>query len=458
MTDRIEVDYAQLEKIIQQLRGRNDHLDQHYNHLLSKLRDLDGRWEGKAADKFFDEMADKTLPAYRHLMHVLAQTQSALAQVATTMRAAEEQAGNLFKGAGATGEFGAVGGGFGASAGVGVGASGNNNSDNSRVGSYGWFGLNPNRGFSFLSGDMPYSQDIQMGKYPSFLRNSMFASQTEILRQYLAGDMDFKTAHEFLRFGRSLSFSEDGRLQITDKSQALIDLGNKDSVLSNYVDASAKLEFLKIRDESTTFERIFGNENANLRFSALSVERELTGRLKFEPNKIDLGIEGTAGAYLTRLQGSAEMNGFKAMGDAYIGATASGQAGVIYDPHSHNIKATLKGEAFIGAEAKGSLGFVNDLFSIELQGNVAAGAGVRGQFDVSFHNGRLKLDVGLLGALGVGGGAGVKVDVNLNKVADIATESVGDAFKGVSDLFYKFGNKDFGNAAENFGNLFKNLF
>ncbi|PJF28172.1 MAG: hypothetical protein CUN52_13510, partial [Phototrophicales bacterium] len=35
--------------------------------------------------------------AYRRLMHVLAQTQSGLAQVATTMRAAEEQAGNLFK-------------------------------------------------------------------------------------------------------------------------------------------------------------------------------------------------------------------------------------------------------------------------------------------------------------------------------------------------------------------------
>jgi len=118
MTDRIEIDYARLQQIIQRLQSRYEELEQHKNHLIDKLRELEPNWTGKAAYKFFTEMADQAMPAFLRLMDALSKAQSALAQIANLMRTAEEQASSLFKSTGMTGEFRAVG------ASAGLGASG----------------------------------------------------------------------------------------------------------------------------------------------------------------------------------------------------------------------------------------------------------------------------------------------------------------------------------------------
>ncbi|MDX2076379.1 MAG: WXG100 family type VII secretion target [bacterium] len=451
MTDRIEVDYAQLQKIQQILQGRLDELEQHYNMLVSKTGELGQVWKGKGADKFSDEMETQTLPAFQRLGEAIIKIHNALSQIANLMRAAEEQAGNLFKSSGLTGEFPIVSGGFGNGQGVSGGGTGGgggrsgdytSGSDGSRAGFKTWIGINKDVGFSFLSGDDPFSRNINMGNFPSYLKNSRFSTQTELLRQYLGGNLSFGDTKEFLRYGKSISIplNGDGEASIRDNNPSIVELGDKDRLLPNYFEGGGTFEVAKLQGEATAFERLFGNENANLRFSALSVEGELSARAKFGKDGIDIGAEANAGAYLARLQGSAEMNGFKAQGDAYIGATASGQGGLVIDPMSGDAKFTVKGEAFIGAEAKGSIGTSNEFFSLELQGSASVGAGLRGQFDVGIDDGVLKVDIGLLGALGVGGGAGVKLDVNLNNIADVALDAIGDAIVGVGDQLNPLGN------------------
>ena len=427
MTDRIEVDYAQLEKIVQQLRGRNDDLEQHYNQLLSKLRELETQWEGKAADKFFNEMADKALPAYRRLVNALTQTQNALGQVSNVMRTAEEQASNLFKGAGggsgvgggfgagAGGGFGGIGGGFGAGAGGGFGGIG------------GGFGAGGGGIIGRIIGapNLKFGS-IQMGDFP----NSRFPTQTDILRMYL---------------GKQLTF---------DEADVLMKVASKDPVWQNRVEFEGKLfEKELFKGSFALYENVIGNENANLRFSMFSGEAEAKFRGKVGLDGIDIGVEANAGVYVARLQGMAEINGFKAMGDAYVGATASGSAAVVFNPMEGDVKFVAKGEAFIGAEAKGSVGYSNDFFGVELQGSVSAGAGVRGQFDVGMNNGKLMMDIGVLGSLGVGGGAGVRVNVDLYKVADVVTDNLGDAVVGAGEFI-----SDVGGGISKLGNAISDLF
>lgn len=413
MTDRIEVDYAQLEKIVQQLRGRNDDLEQHYNQLLSKLRELETQWEGKAADKFFNEMADKALPAYRRLVNALSQTQNALGQVANVMRTAEEQASNLFKGAGG----GGVGGGFGGGAGGGFGGIGG--------GGFGAGGGGGMIGRIIGASNLKFGS-IQMGDFP----NSRFPTQTDILRMYL---------------GKQLTF---------DEADVLMKVASKDPVWQNMVEFEGKLfEKELFKGSFALYENVIGNENANLRFSMFSGEAEAKFRGKVGLDGIDIGVEANAGVYIARLQGMAELNGFKAMGDAYVGATASGSAAVVFNPMEGDVKFVAKGEAFIGAEAKGSVGYSNDFFGVELQGSVSAGAGVRGQFDVGMNDGKLTMDIGVLGSLGIGGGAGVKVNVDLYKVADAVTDNIGDAVVGAGEFI-----SDVGGGISKLGNAISDLF
>jgi WXG100 family type VII secretion target len=414
MTDRIEIDYVQLEKIRHILQGRLDELEQQYNLLTAKSGELRQSWAGKAADKFFSEMETVAMPSIQRLGEALVKTHNALAQIANLMRNAEEQAGNLFKG-GQGGELNTGGGGFGAGGGFGGGGGGG----------FGGGGAGGGRG-GIIGAEKIKFGSIQMGDFP----NSRFPTQTDILNQYLGGKLTF------------------------DEADVLMKVASKDPIWQNRVEFEGKLfEKELFKGNFAVYEKVVGDENANLRFSMLSGEAEGKFRGKIGADGIDIGVEANAGLYLARLQGMAEVNGFKAMGDAYVGATAAGQAGFVVNPLEGDVKFVAKGEAFIGAEAKGSVGYANDLFGVELQGSVAAGAGVRGQFDVGMNDGKLTMDIGVLGSVGVGGGAGVKVSVDVFKVADAVTDNVGSAIVGAGEFI-----SDAGTGISKLGDALVDLF
>lgn len=103
MTERIEIDYNQLQKVQQILSSRLDDLEQQYNLLRAKSEDLRQIWKGKASTTFFNAMETQAMPGMQRLGEALFKTHDVLSQVATLMRVAEEQAGNLFKGENAGG-------------------------------------------------------------------------------------------------------------------------------------------------------------------------------------------------------------------------------------------------------------------------------------------------------------------------------------------------------------------
>ncbi|MDZ4672440.1 MAG: WXG100 family type VII secretion target, partial [Phototrophicales bacterium] len=117
MIDRIEVDYAQLEKMGALLTQRAETIEEQMNRLRQTMDSLRSAWLGEASDDFFAEMDDRTMPSMRRLYNVLSRTGQTLKQVSQVYRNAEEQGGNLFKGGG-------IGGGIGGGAGIGGGIGG----------------------------------------------------------------------------------------------------------------------------------------------------------------------------------------------------------------------------------------------------------------------------------------------------------------------------------------------
>ncbi|HRF95161.1 MAG TPA: WXG100 family type VII secretion target, partial [Aggregatilineales bacterium] len=111
MADRIEVDYAQLEKLGALLSQRAETIEEQMGRLRQSMEGLRSAWLGEASEDFFAEMDDRTMPSMRRLYDVLNRTGDALKQVSQVYRNAEEQASNPFKGGGGAG--GNVGGGTG---------------------------------------------------------------------------------------------------------------------------------------------------------------------------------------------------------------------------------------------------------------------------------------------------------------------------------------------------------
>ncbi|MCL4255552.1 MAG: WXG100 family type VII secretion target, partial [Anaerolineae bacterium] len=114
MADRIEVDYAQLEKLGGLLVQRAETIENQMNRLRQSMDGLRNAWKGEASEDFFVEFEDRAMPSMRRLYDVLNRTGQVLKQVSQTYRQAEEQGGNLFKGGG-------IGGGIGGGAGGGIG-------------------------------------------------------------------------------------------------------------------------------------------------------------------------------------------------------------------------------------------------------------------------------------------------------------------------------------------------
>ncbi|PJF28709.1 MAG: hypothetical protein CUN52_12100 [Phototrophicales bacterium] len=99
MSDRIEADYQELQKISNMMNQRADTIQNQYQLLKAKVGELlNGNWEGRGADKFQAEMEGEVFPALMKLQRALEACSNSLGQVANTFRQSEEQASNLFKG------------------------------------------------------------------------------------------------------------------------------------------------------------------------------------------------------------------------------------------------------------------------------------------------------------------------------------------------------------------------
>ncbi|MCU0479987.1 MAG: WXG100 family type VII secretion target [Anaerolineae bacterium] len=99
MSDRVEADYQELQKLSNQMNQRADEIQQQFQALKAKTGELlNGNWEGRGADKFQNEMEGEVFPSLQKLQRALEMLSKSLGQVANAFRQSEEQASNLFKG------------------------------------------------------------------------------------------------------------------------------------------------------------------------------------------------------------------------------------------------------------------------------------------------------------------------------------------------------------------------
>lgn len=99
MSDKIEANYQELQRISNIMNQRADTIQQQFQMLKAKTGELlNGSWEGRAADKFQAEMEGEVFPALMKLQRALESCANVIGQVANTFRQSEEQASNLFKG------------------------------------------------------------------------------------------------------------------------------------------------------------------------------------------------------------------------------------------------------------------------------------------------------------------------------------------------------------------------
>ena len=239
--------------------------------------------------------------------------------------------------------------------------------------------------------------------------NSRFPPQTEMLSDYLGG--------------------------VISPDEAAIAAAPPDPLLRNFFKAEGELFEVDIVNQtwgdSSTIDLITG-ENINVQASTLTAEADLQLKGTIDEDSINVGVSGSAGGYFVRVEGSAEILGMEAVGDAYIGATASGDAEFVIDPTKGDVKFVAKGEAFFGAEARGNVTYENEFFTVELQGSAGVGIGGRGHIEAGIDGEFLNIDASFLGTFGVGGGAGIKATVNLPETANFI---VGQGINGVENMF-----------------------
>lgn len=130
---------------------------------------------------------------------------------------------------------------------------------------------------------------------------------------------------------------------------------------------------------------------------------------------------------------------------AFVGAEATGNATVAFDPKKGTVMASAGVDAFAGAKATAEL---NQTFkvggmnvgSVGVKGEAYAGIGVKANVKAGFEKGHLKGSFEIGAALGIGAGVKVNFDVNvaepLKKVGEVAGKvggAVADGAKAVGN-------------------------
>ncbi|MCS6834947.1 MAG: WXG100 family type VII secretion target [Anaerolineae bacterium] len=98
MSDRIEVNYEQLEEAKQRWDSVQSIVEAMESRLRSRVDELvGGGWVGEAASRFSGEMNDVVLPKLKRLAAALQTAAETTSRISSTMSEAEDQAAGCFR-------------------------------------------------------------------------------------------------------------------------------------------------------------------------------------------------------------------------------------------------------------------------------------------------------------------------------------------------------------------------
>ncbi len=96
MTDKIEIDYAQIDKLIQYFRTSAESYKTRHRLIAQMVDKLETEWIGRGSQAFQNDMRDVILPAMNRLVTNFDTLSQVLHQVAVILRQAEEAGSRLF--------------------------------------------------------------------------------------------------------------------------------------------------------------------------------------------------------------------------------------------------------------------------------------------------------------------------------------------------------------------------
>ncbi|MBO9308488.1 MAG: WXG100 family type VII secretion target [Chloroflexi bacterium] len=378
--DKIQADYDQLEQIAAQFAQQGDQTlalwRQAYN-CMSQLRD--GGWIGVGANRFYDEMESLVLPGLERLVNALRAGSAQAARIAQVLRAAEEQAGQLFLPNGTSSN----------------GVTGSAVSDSSASGLSGRLlaldvgrsvALSPLRMFENYIGADPaqgkikklwhqFSKRHLFGKYADGA-DEKFINRSVDAKVVLAGGELWSQRGALLHYARDFQV---GAL----KGSAYAELGSYDT--------------------SGEWEASIGREG------------------------VKIGASFQGGVYLGRAGVSAEIGGLQAAGQAYVGAQAHGEAGAVLRAGQAYVGAS--GELFAGAKAEGKVSYTHQIvdglsLGATASGYVSYGIGVQADIKFGYDEGKIRIGGALGATLLVGAGAKLDITIDAKGVIDKGVQTL----------------------------------
>jgi hypothetical protein len=170
---------------------------------------------------------------------------------------------------------------------------------------------------------------------------------------------------------------------------------------------------------ASAWSKTFSNNHAYLTESALGVEAWGQARVGINLHDgISAQASGSVSAYLVDAQAGVHGGPASVSGEASVGANASGDTQLAFNPMKGDVGLNAGVSANAGAQANetGSVGI--DGTDVSETAGVGVGVGIDGKLDVGMDNGDIgvKFDVG--GYLGIGANVDVSFNVNVPKVVD----------------------------------------
>jgi WXG100 family type VII secretion target len=437
--DKIQADYDELGQIAAQFAQQGDRtleLGRQVYNCMSQLRD--GGWIGVGANRFYNEMESLVLPGLERLVNALHTGGAQTARIAQILRAAEEQAGQLFHGGG---EFSVM------------------PMPNSGGSEFSTMPM-PNSGGSASSGG------VNMGGMIGAMVGGM-----------LGGPLGALVGGALGNAIGSGPFGLSGRLSALDvgKSSALSPL----KMFENYIGADPARYSRNFGHEFSS-RHLFGEytDGADEKFINRSVDGKvvlaggelwsqrgsaLRGDLDFQAgalrgsafaelgsydasgeweasigrNGVNIGASGQAGAYLTRVGASAEIGGLQAAGQAYIGAQVQGELGAVLMPGQAYVG--IGGEVFAGGKAEGQISYnhqVMDGLSVgaTASGYVSYGIGAQADLKFGYDEGKIRIG-GTLGAtLGVGLGGKIDITIDAQGIINQGVQTAQEVGRNIAEF------------------------
>jgi WXG100 family type VII secretion target len=97
MAGTTQVNYDEMQAIIQSLRAEEEEIQQLLKQTHSKVEHLHGnQWIGQGADRFFGEMEGSVLPAMGRLVRALGVASQVAQQIVNTIHDADEETKGFF--------------------------------------------------------------------------------------------------------------------------------------------------------------------------------------------------------------------------------------------------------------------------------------------------------------------------------------------------------------------------